>query len=623
MKHWVIALLTVAALLTGCQVQTQPPETTQIPEESTEATEPLPSCYVENSPMERGTGGAVKLYQLEQSVTGMGMLGDHLLLCLDGDTLALLDGQSLQVLRTRQLEQKIQWNQAGVVLGENGIGYYDRSSSSYVTLDSYLLPLSTYEIPEHIVGQCVISQDFGDIYYATTEGIRVMHLAEGTSRLLREEHNTVLSVGGLLFDDEALYYTRKTSDGTVQTCFINAENGSLYQAADFQGQICSWGKQYAGLMTLDHAMGQCKWLVTGDLSGTLQRLDSAYAWTDAILLDNNRVILQQSNQVGLTLYCYDLTTGALLAQVIMPQQYTLLTMGCTDGNRIWLCDGAMTRFYCWDTTVGNRGTEDSALVEYTSLDAPDEEGFAQCRLLAQVIGGRYGVEITIQEENNRTAGVDYSGYPDFRPDLYNQALRELERVLKTLPDQFLKKVGQRCDQGKLEICLVDDYDPGTKVSQATGSIDVTGGNGTIKISMCRNIQEIFYHELFHMLEVQMMNATDGFQEWDKLNPEGFAYVNSYASYEAGELRSSDYLTWGENSFADDYGMVSAREDRAQIFLYACLDDQQERFAAPAIQEKLERVCQMIRKCYGLSADASLLWEQYLLPEEVPEQTPEE
>ena len=58
MKKLVIALMAVL-LLTGCAAQPVQTEPTLPPAETTIPTEPLPSIYVENSPMERGTGGAV------------------------------------------------------------------------------------------------------------------------------------------------------------------------------------------------------------------------------------------------------------------------------------------------------------------------------------------------------------------------------------------------------------------------------------------------------------------------------------------------------------------------------------------------------------------------------------
>ena len=618
MKKLVIALMAVL-LLTGCAAQPVQTEPTLPPAETTIPTEPLPSIYVENSPKERGTGGAVKLYQVGEQITGLGMLGGNLLLCVEEQELRLYNIQSMQLLRTRKLEHKLFWSEADLVLSENGMAYYDQSLNTYVTLDNNLITASTYVIPESMQSVPVITEDFSDIYYASENGIRVMHLAEGTSRLLREEHTAVLSVDGLLFDDQTLYYTRRTNSGDVQTCFVDSGDGSIYHTADFRGDIRSWENHYAGLMVLEHALGESSWLITGNLDGELQKLNPSHAWENALILNDGLVVLQHSSQIGLNVYCYDLNSGELVSQLLMPEQHEAMIYGCTDGAQVWLSDSTGERLYAWNLSKSAPKGTGSVLGGYTSLDAPDEAGMDQCRRLASTIGERHGVEIVFDEENNRTSGVNYDGYPDYRPDLYNQALRELERVLRILPEDFLRRVGRMTDPGKLAICLVDDFEPNDKYTPATGSIDVTDGKVMIRVSMCENIQEIFLHELFHVLEVQIMNNSDGFEWWEYINPDEFEYVNSYSDYYEGKLTNSPYVRFGTNSFADAYSMISPREDRAQVFMYACMDDQSFRFTTVAMQKKLTHIRDMMRDCFGITDEDNAVWEQYWIPEE-PEPT---
>ena len=618
-KKLVIALAAVL-LLTGCGAAPEVTETTAPPVETTMPTEPVPSCYVENSPMERGTGGAVRQYQLDAPVTGLGMLGGELLLCTGNRTLILFDSDTLDVIRSRGLDHELDWNNSALVIGENGMGFYDASCQTYLTLDNNLITASTYVAQDETLTMSVINSDFTRIYYAAENGIRVLQLADGTSRLLREEHKPILSVGGMLFNDTALYYTRLNDEGKTETCFVDVQNGSLYQTADFQGQVLSWDRNYVGRMVLDHAMGQTTWLISGDLEGNLKRLKSDSIWEEALLLSNGWAVLQQSSRVGLSLYCYDMADGTLVSQITMPEQYDLLTCGAADGSRIWLCDDKGERFFCWDTAVSGGANTESVFADYAAMDTPDEIGLAQCGQLAQTIGSRHGVKITIREENNRTSGVDYSTYPDYRSDMYNAALRELERVMKDLPEDFLKKVGKFTDAGRLEIRLVDDYDPHRKESAATGYIDVADGSAAVCVSICGNIREIFFHELFHMMEVQFMNNGDGFKDWDDVNPRNFNYANSYADYYEGKLNRSSYLSQGSSFFADAYGLISPREDRAQVFLYACLDGESGRFASPGMQAKLQMVCRVIREHISLGDEEMPIWEQYLFPGESTEET---
>lgn len=254
-KKMVIALA-AALLLTGCGVAPEVPETTAPPAETTMPTEPVPSCYVENSSMERGTGGAVRQYELDAPVTGLASLDGQLLVCTDSNTLTLFDSATLQVLRSRELDHELDWNNPSLVFSENGMGFYDEDCQTYLTLDNSLITASTYVGENDMLAQSVISGDFSRIYYAAENGIRVLQLSDGTSRLIREEHKPILSVGGMLFNDSTLYYIRLTEDGDAETCFVDVDNGSLYQTADFQGQVLSWDRNYVGRMVLDHALGQ-------------------------------------------------------------------------------------------------------------------------------------------------------------------------------------------------------------------------------------------------------------------------------------------------------------------------------------------------------------------------------
>lgn len=612
-KLWMILLAVL--LLTGCGAQTgqTPPVETTAPAETTEATEPLPSFYVENSPMERGTGGVVRQYEMESNVTGMAMLNGNLLVCTDNRTLYLLDAQTMKILRTRELEHTLRWDDESLVVSDYGVAYYDETAGVYVTLDAGLISAATFALGDHMLTRPVISSELDRIYYATEAGIELMLPAEGTTHRLREEHGRIVSVDGLLFDNEILCYTRQTEDGETEKCFINVRDGGLRDATEFRGEMRTWENRYSCVMELEHAMGETAWLITGERGANPQRLAAQNHWDDALLLDNGWAVLQATSRVGVTLYCYDLTDGTKVSEVILPEQYETFAWGCADDSLIWLCDGAGNRFFCWDTADG-RTDGKSELTSCASLGRQEETDFSQCESRARLIGERYGIKVDYTEQGNRTVGVDYTDEPDLRPEQYDQALVALERAIQALPQGFLKTAGKTADSGKLTVLLVDDYDPATEASQATGSVDVSDGEMILYVSMCPDLAEIFYHELFHILDVQIMNESDGLNHWEDLNPEGFAYVNVYAAYYAGELKDSEYLLWGNNYFADDYGLISPREDRAQVFLYAVLEDQEARFASQVMQKKLGLICTMLRECFSIPEEATPIWEQYLLPE---------
>ena len=616
MKKYLLIGLVAALLLAGCGNTTVDTEPTAEPTvestvETTIPTEPLPSYYVENSLMERGTGGAVKLYELDGNVTGISMLGENLLVCLDGSRLCLLDPVTLKTIRSRDLEMKLDWKDESLVITDTGLAYYDEIDRMYVTLDTNLLSVSTYVIEADMLSRPVITRNFERICYATEEGLEVMNLSDGTTRRIREEHQRIEAVNGLIFDDTILYYTRLAADGSSEVCFVNTADGSLRTAAALQGSIRAYDNGVACVMELDHALGQSRWLLVGQRGSALQRLASRHIWDDALLLSDGRAVLQSVSSVGLTLYCYDLESGLLLCYATLPEQHELLKFGAGNGAEIWLADGTGNGAFCWDISVDSWEGASSELVDYASLSSGDAEQMEQVERYAQILSDRFDVTIRFEETNNRTDGVDYSGLADVRPEQYNTALEALKLVLEKLPEGLMARIGKGADSGRVEICLVDDYDPVMNTTEATGSIDVSDGDLVIRVSMCPDMTKIFLHELFHLMEVRIRTLSDGFKDWTDCNPRGFEYLNSFEMVQSGAMDASAYLQWGGNYFVDAYAMVSQREDRAQTFLYAVLEGEGNRFLSDTMQEKLTQISKLLRKYFAIDETVTPVWEQYL------------
>ena len=602
--------LGLALLLCGCAQEPAPTDSAPAVDASA-ATESTLCFYVPDSAVELGTGGAVRQFRMDEPLTGLSKMGDDLLVCDENQTLSLLSGEDLSVLRQRKVESPISWDQICLAVSPQGMAYYDADASAYVVLDSNLVTTAVVDFQEELLTEPIITPDFSAIYYAADSGIRVMDVNNGTSRLIREESGTVLTMDALLFEGGVLCYTRTDSAGNPQTCFVDTENGSLLHAGDFRGQLVSSGSAVAGIMELEQPLGTCKWIITGDREGNLQMLQPRSGWSSHIFPGGNLVVLQQERPLGLMLYCYDLSTGALLSRVTLPEWSDPFAYGTTDGSKLWLWDGTSGEFFCWDTQLSGAGDSASCLTDYVSLAQPDDAGMAKCQAQAELLAEQYGVRITLEADTSRTEGVDYGSYPDYRPELYREALNMLEQALEKFPDGFLLKLGKATKAGKIEIRLVDDFDPAQPIPQGTGSVELEGGAQAALVSMCENIEQILYHELFHLMDTQINNKGDSLKDWEALNPEGFAYSGAVAAYDAGELSDSPWLEPGENCVADARSLISPREDRAQLFLYAMLEGEAARFDSPIMQTKLATLCQAVRSTYDLEEGAVLPWEQYL------------
>ncbi len=601
MKKMVIGLA-AALMLSGCAnpaafvaETTQPTETEAQP---TQPQEPARSYYVPDSPTERATGGAVSVYQMDGNVTGVSMLGENLLVCTDNRVLHLLSGSSMEEIRTRELEGELEWGAPDLRITDSGVAYYDEVNASYMTFDENLVSESSFAIAGKPDARPILSEDGTSIYFVAENGIQVMDLQAGTTRMLRQEHEQIIRLDGILFDNSCLYYTRAKSDGTEQTCFVDTNTGSMIRSVRFHGRMVSHENRFESVMKVSHAMGQSEWIVLGDQSGPLKMMTMEDGWGDPILLENGYVILQQRNKVGVSLVCYDTAAEKELARVILPQRDNLFSFAAAGDGKIWLCDGAGSRFYQWNLpTSAQQEAPVAQVLDYASLSHPDEEAMASVTAQSQTLAEELGMEIAFAQNGNRTEDGDYKDLPDYMPMQYEKALEQLEIAAQRLPAGLAKKLG-------LKVELTDRYDPTRETVTSGGSFHLDGGTAGIQIDMCPDVEAIFYHELFHVMEVKIRNRGDDLDRWKKLNPKGFEYTGTSdsATQDIPESKAA----------ADGYAMVNPREDRAQTFMYACMSGQEDRFASDIMQEKLQFLSKQLRKSFDISE--APIWEQYLRTE---------
>lgn len=598
-KRTIASLLLAALLVTGCG-ETDPTEdttpSTEVTEESTEPTIP------ENSLITDGEYG-LTAFTVEGGCTGILPLGDDHVVLTAGGKMLLVSGETLAVTGQVELGFTLYAGDPSICLGVNQMGYYDQSRGAYVTLNRELKEITAVKLNETPVAGPVASPDFLTLYYATGEGIRLLDMSTGTSHLLRQEYRTITGMDAPLFDGSILRYTQMDEDGNAENCFISTADGGHVSTAYMTGAMATWsGNDYAAVLELELPMGSVRRIFTGSRQGALKRLDVGESWDLALIPGGGNVLLQNVSGDGVALDLHDLVNGQRRIFVCTGRN-EIFENAWLEDEYLWLWGNGEQTLYRWNTAEFDAQV-DSTLVTMYTLGQPDEAGLAEADALADALSEAYGVPIEIVSDGSRTNGVDYSGYPDFRPEQYALALKELDTAMAKFPEGFFAAMASRED---LKIQLVDDYDPAVGVSDGTGSLEL-GGGSTVRVSVCGHIPEIFYHEMFHAMELEIQNESVRLYDWKSLNPSGMTYAESYLAYESGELAESEYLY----AVADDYGLVSAREDRAQVFLYAMLDGQEARFESDTMQRKLSLLSSAIRDAFGWRwSDQDFLWEQYL------------
>lgn len=595
MKRWIFVLL-VCVLLTACGTG----ETTEPTQTSDTETTLTPGPTEPNLLVSRAAG--LSVYELEEDLcAGIMPWGqDRYALFTTSGKLHLLTGEDLTEEKVRDLECTLSMDDPSIRIGDDKLCYFDRTRDAYVTLGWNLTELSAISIRDEVVAGPLMDEAFGVIYYATADGIRVLDISTGNSRLLRQEHQTITSLEGLDFEGVNLHYKRLLENGVEQDCFIRTDDGALVDVATLNGELVTWGRNYAAVMEFRLPLTRYREILCGSLDGSPSRLVTSGEHENILFTGNGTVLLQDQVHPGLVLELYDLETGDRIAYYSRTDWNDPFSNARYDGDSLWLWTGERNTFYRLDVSE-YQSVEGTLEPLYTlSSPAPLEEAGA----MAQTIADTYGVGIELASSDNRTTGVNYDSWPDYRPQEYEEALKVLKRTMSAFPAGFFQKL-------KLTVRLIDEFDPAQPLPKGTGEL-IVGTPRVMELSICDNMVEIFYHELFHAMELYITSETNRLSKWTELNPEGFSYAGSAVPYETGELAQSEFLS----AVADDYGLVSAREDRAQVFLYAMLPDQADRFQSEVMQTKLSTLCTAIRYAWGWrKTQTQFPWEQYLLPTE--------
>jgi len=599
MKRWILLLL-VCLLLAGCGT-TEPTEPSEVTDPTAAIQETEVTVPTEPTLLQSDVEGLSTFRLEEDACAGFFPWGpDRYVLLSTAGKLHLLTGDALNEEKVRDLECSLTMDDPSIRVSGDKLCYFDRSREAYVTLGWNLTELSAITIRDEITAGPVMDDSFSTIYYATVDGIRAMDISTGNSRLLRQEHQTVTEMGGLCFEDSTLHYRRLLENGVEQDCFIRTTDGTLVNVATLNGPMVTWGRSYAAVMDFQLPLTRYREILCGSLEGVPHRLVTDTVHDHILFPGNGTVLLQQLQQPGLELELYDLETGDRIARYVRLDWEAPFTHARFEDGDLWLWMDDSGTFLRMDTTTHQRvpGT----LEPLATLSAP--AGLETATALAQEIADTYGVGIELSSSDNRTTGINYDAWPDYRPQEYEAALKLLKQTMDTFPPGLFPKL-------KLTIRLVDDFDPAQGLPEGTGNL-IIGSPRVMELSICDNMLNIFYHELFHAMELYITSETNRLSKWTDRNPEGFSYAGSTIPYETGELAESEYLY----AVADAYGLVSAREDRAQIFLYAMMEGQEELFRNEVVQAKLDYLCTAIRYAWNWrKVETVFPWEQYLAPKE--------
>ena len=603
-----IWLILALLLLSGCAGASE--DTTP----STEATIP-PGIYQQGHALENQTGGAVRVFPLDDGADAIGFMGSTPVTFLQKDGKTLVTpylGQNLTQQTVGALNGTLLPGDKILRLDQQRIGYYSQADHCVVFLDTGLQETGRVRMPQNMVGLPALSENMALVFYSTGTEIRAYSLETGISRLIRSQSAKALSVEAVLMDDAVLMCDITDNDGNRYMEFISSLTGESLGADSTLATLDVWKNQYF-LQRQDHLITEYVFAAADGSQQCFRPMDENAAVHS--LLAVNCVGTVTAEEAGVRLDIFDLVDGKRIGQVTLegvsdvrcltadPAQDTVWFLATKEVNgKSLLCS--------WD--FENSPVADAAVYtapRYT-LENPDTAALAACRTYADALEERFGVEIAFGKEPLQSS--DYALSYEHQPTVIQNALEQLEKAMSVFPEDFFTIVSEVSDSQKIHIGLVRTLKrKNTGVPEGIDAYQYwVDGNAWMALSVGNTVDQMFLHELAHVLDTFVYSKNVSYDEWSKLNPKDFSYDLSYSQYQ--NRQDTTYLSGKKRAFVDSYSMTYPKEDRARIFENALAEGNADMFSSDTMQAKLRQFCVGLRNACGWKKDArSFPWEQYL------------
>lgn len=613
-----LSLFLACLLLGGCSRNDPAAQTSEPTQPAIAATSALVSLYDPGSPLEVQTQGAVRVYPLStEDVYGIRAMGDALLIFSgqDSTTLTLLTGEDLYITNRIQLDFFLDSRDPSIQIRDTELSFFDPVNRRTVVLNGNLKEVSLIATPENLVGRPILSADRNTLYYCTSTAILGWDLESGIRRTVKELSYDVQELTALPMD-AAVLQCRITDGGQERTLFLSADSGLLIQELEGNASLCTKnGRCFASFPT-----GLYHTLVSTEVDGVPQMLVPSDAAGDACFLPENNAAVTVSPLTDgrFQLDYYALNTGLRThVLTLSSQQSPMGIVNTIDGYLYILAQDSgygCHALYRWDPRSDALTVKDATVYTgtYRTEDSPDTDGLEQCRAYAREIGERYGIEVWIGDDACAVQPWDYDFAPEYQIPVLQRELTLLDQRLAQYPAGTLEKTAANFTS--LRFCLVRSITGSAESGSldcATGLQFLEGTDAYVAIAAGKYAEQALYHELFHVMETQILNDSIALDRWNSLNPKDFSYTYGTGIDIPANYRT--YLSEDNRAFIDAYSMTYPREDRARVMEYAMLPGNRELFDSKIMQEKLTAVCEGIREAYGLrKAEEDFLWEQYLL-----------
>ncbi len=405
----------------------------------------------------------------------------------------------------------------------NEISYYVPYKDIYVKIidkDIYLIRNNNEEKYRTIESSNIL---FYDNYYVT-------------------EDNTYL----ILLDEEGTYYLYDINNNeltnTEKRNYLKYSNG-LFFYDELNYEV--YDLNHEEIITYENPTQENYYY-----SGTLNSENNTFYLYDVI--DNKLYIENLANNTLQELDANIIAKNNPIANLILDDNYLYIHVLQDKDN-----------FYCIDL--------EKLELESTNIKEYNNELINNINNKINEIKETYNVTINIKEDAI-IKFPDFSAEPLINNEIILDSLNKIETILSKYDLEFFDSFYQNGFSG-LNLYLTGSLTPSDYETQASNPAAYSltfNGQYMIVIDLNQpNIEELLCHELLHNLEFNLNNQSIKiFNNWNKYNPKGFYYNNSYT-------KTPNYnYTLSEDDpqnvyFIDYYSHTYATEDRARVFERIC------------------------------------------------------
>lgn len=584
----------------------------QLPANTTESTTQPPTTvpeptglYDPDSLLEQQTGGAVRVYPLEDNDhIGISLMGNRLLLHRADGTLLVVMGDLCEVVAQYSTgETIIGASGSNYDTNNQGMAYYAEKENAVILLNPQLQETSRFSMSEDMMGSPVISMDNREIYYCVPGEIRAFSMETGISRLIKTHTYENQNLENCYFNGAVILCRLTDASGKTRQLYLDTQTGLTVASDDTLYQLMTYGDNYLGYR-FDSGREQIIFGNRQDAPRELIMSQSEGVLSGALAM--NSAVSYQTGEKGTVLYLHDLAEAKTAAQVAL-DNVAEPVMITADSRYVWVLaevDGQQALLRWTPDEKSEVENQLDTMPVYT-LEKPDETGLAQCQTQVDRLNKAYAPRINIWQNAVEVTG-GYTLVAEHNVKTLEDRLLRLENLLSQFPELFL---GQTVDSGIIRIGLVHSIDDGKNWVQFWEN-----GSCYILVSSGADFEDALLRGIGLAVDAHVLGHSRDYDFWDNRNPEGFSYLLSDDTSLIPE-DALQYLEGESQAFIDLDSMTYPNLDRAVFFAEAMKPDNAQLFTAPYMQAKLLRICEGIREAYNVEkVQDAYPWEQYLTEE---------